>query len=124
MAKTILVIEDDDLNRYLLSYYLRENGYTVVEAASGAQGVEHARQIAVDLILLDLHLPRMDGFAVIRELHLDPRLRSVPVVAVTASAMAGDRERVLAQGFADYLEKPIDLPRLKAMLEAQLPSGR
>ena len=107
-AETILVIEDNEQNMYLTTFLLEKNGYEVVQARDGAEGIERAAEIPPALILLDIQLPGMDGFAVLDELRNDSTLDSVPIIAVTSHAMVGDRERILAAGCAGYIEKPID----------------
>ncbi len=104
----ILLIEDNEQNRYLLTFLLTNSGYEVVAAESGPLGIELAARTLPDLILLDIQLPGMDGYAVARALKSDPRLSAIPIVAVTSYAMAGDRQRVLASGAQGYIEKPIN----------------
>lgn len=104
----ILVIEDNPTNLQLVMYLLQAFGHVVRGAKDGPEGMEMARQAPPDLILLDIHMPRMDGYEVARRLHEDPDCRQVPVVAVTALAMVGDREKLLRSGFQGYISKPID----------------
>ena len=118
--KKILIVEDVEMNRDLLVQLL-EDRYQVVEAANGEQGLELARREQPDLILLDISLPEMDGYEVARRLRADPVLGRIPLIAVTAHAMAGDRQRTLEQGFDDYLAKPIDEEQLWAKIENHLP---
>ena len=106
--KTILLIEDNEQNRYLATFLLEKSGYEVVEARDGHTGIEKAKQLAPVLILLDIQLPNMDGYDVARELRKIPGLDRVPIVAVTSYAMVGDREKALAVGCAGYIEKPIN----------------
>ena len=106
--KKILIIEDNEQNLYLATFILEKNGYEVVQARDGQEGIELAGQVHPALILLDLQLPVLDGYAVARELRKNPSLASVPIVAVTSYAMVGDRERVLAAGCTGYIEKPIN----------------
>ena len=106
--KTILLIEDNEQNRYLATYLLEKNGYRVIEAVDGATGIEMARALKPDLILLDIQLPSMDGYQVARALRLEEALSQTPVVAVTSYAMGGDREKALEAGCTGYIEKPID----------------
>ncbi len=103
----ILIIEDNSQNRYLVTFLLEQRGHQVVQAENGPLGIELAQQLQPELILLDIQLPGMDGYAVARSLRQNPRLREVPIVAVTSYAMVGDRERVLAAGCSGYIEKPI-----------------
>jgi len=108
MKKTILVIEDNEKNLYLTTYLLEKHGYKVIPARDGRIGVDLADQVKPLLILLDIQLPEMDGYAVAEELRNNPSLDDVPIVAVTSYAMAGDRERILATGCQGYIEKPIN----------------
>lgn len=107
MKGKILLIEDNEKNRYLVSFLLKSHGYEVVEAVDGRSGIEIAIKTLPDLILLDIQLPGMDGYAVARELRQQDKLNNVPIVAVTSYAMTGDRARVLAAGCTGYIEKPI-----------------
>ena len=118
---TLLVIEDNAQNRYLAMFLLEQHGYQVVSAPDGQLGVETARKIAPDLILLDIQLPTMDGYAVARSLRAIPSLANTPIVAVTSYAMAGDREKCLAAGCNGYVEKPINPETFVAQIEAFLP---
>lgn len=108
MKRSILLIEDDERNRYLATFLLERSGYAVESAIDGPSGLDRARSLRPDLILLDIQLPGMDGYEVATRLKTDPVLRSIPIVAVTSYAMVGDRERALAAGCTGYLEKPID----------------
>jgi two-component system, cell cycle response regulator DivK len=108
MKARILIIEDNEQNRYMLTFLLEQHGHEVVPAESGSLGLELATKVRPDLILLDIQLPGMDGYAVARALKGDPGLKSIPIVAVTSYAMVGDRERVLATGAEGYIEKPIN----------------
>jgi CheY-like chemotaxis protein len=105
---TVLLIEDNEQNRYLATFLLENNGYAVVPAVNGPEGLELAARIQPALILLDIQLPGMDGYAVARALRADPSTRGIPIIAVTSYAMVGDREQALAAGCDDYIEKPID----------------
>ncbi len=124
MTTTILVIEDNPTNLYLVTFILEKCGYRVVPAHDGQSGIQLAREIAPDLILLDIQLPGMDGYAVARELRHDEELRRIPIVAVTSYAMAGDRERVLAAGCLGYIEKPINPGTFVTDIEQYLPAGK
>jgi len=104
----ILVIEDNEQNMYLTNFILEKNGYDVFQARDGLAGLQMVQQIKPDLILLDIQLPGMDGYAVAHELRQISALSSTPIVAVTSYAMAGDRERTIAAGCDGYLEKPIN----------------
>src|ERR1041384_2263983 len=107
MSHRILVIEDNSTNIYLMTYLLKAFGYAFYTASDGEEGLEIARCERPDLIICDLQLPKMDGYAVARALKGDPDLRAIPLIAVTAFAMVGDRDRVLATGFDGYIAKPI-----------------
>jgi CheY-like chemotaxis protein len=111
--KTILIADDKDSSRELIRALLERSGYRVQEAADGEQALEQARSGDPDLILLDLQMPRLDGFGVIRELRRDDRFRDKPVVALTAYAMHGDREKALSAGFTSYVTKPVNLMELR-----------
>jgi two-component system cell cycle response regulator DivK len=108
MKRPILLIEDNEQNRYLVTFLLEQHGYSVLSVADGRQGIEVARSLVPELILLDIQLPTMDGYAVARELRQNAALHQTPIVAVTSYAMAGDREKALAAGCTGYIEKPID----------------
>lgn len=106
--RRILLIEDNEQNRYLATFLLRARGWQVLAAEDGPAGIELARASDPALILLDIQLPQMDGYAVARALKADAALAAIPIVAVTSYAMAGDREAALAAGCDGYVEKPID----------------
>ncbi len=104
----ILLIEDNEQNRYLMEYLLRKNGFDVVSAGSGRQGIDLAQSLRPDAVLLDIQLPEMTGYQVVEELRRHKELDRVPIVAVTSYAMPGDREKALSSGADGYIEKPID----------------
>jgi CheY-like chemotaxis protein len=108
MRGKILIVEDNERNLYLATFLLERSGYEIVQARSGGEGIALAARIRPDLILLDMQLPEMDGYAVARALRQDATLKDVPIVAVTSYAMVGDRERTLAAGCNAYIEKPIN----------------
>jgi CheY-like chemotaxis protein len=108
----ILLVEDNELNRDMLTRRLARRGYDVEIARDGKEGLSMADTCSPDLILLDLSLPEMDGFEVLRHLKQDSRMKGIPVIALTAHALVTDRNRALAAGFDDYDIKPIELPRL------------
>jgi two-component system cell cycle response regulator DivK len=108
MSATILLIEDNPQNRYLTAFLLQQHGHIVIHAETGPSGLAKAAELRPDLILMDIQLPGMDGYAVTRALKADPQLRAIPVVAVTSYAMTGDREKCLSAGAEGYIEKPID----------------
>ncbi|MEX2583726.1 MAG: response regulator [Gemmatimonadota bacterium] len=120
MSRTILLIEDNVQNRYLTTYLLERSGYTVAAAEDGPSGIALAAAAAPDLILLDINVPVMDGYAVARKLRQLPETRRVPIVAVTSYAMAGDREKALAAGCDGYIEKPIDPETFVSEIEQML----
>lgn len=122
MKPKILVIEDNEQNLYLVTFMLEAHGYEVIQAQHGQQGIELAAQIEPDLILLDIQLPVMDGYAVAQELRKNLALNEVPIVAVTSYAMAGDRERTLAAGCTGYIEKPINPNTFITEVEQHLPN--
>jgi len=119
----ILIVEDNPANRELMAYILTAYGHTVRVAEDGLGGVDLARRLLPDLILSDVQLPDIGGFEVVRRLHDDALTKNIPLVAVTAMAMVGDRERVLAAGFDGYLAKPIDPESFVEQIEAYLPAG-
>ena len=116
----ILLVEDNAMNRDMLSRRLEKKGYQVVLAVDGQHGVEMAQAEAPDLILIDMSLPVLDGWEASRKLKSDSTTRLVPIIALTAHAMAGDRERALGAGCDEYDTKPIDFPRLLGKIEALL----
>ena len=125
MNCTILLIEDNEQNRYLAAFLLEQRGYRVVPAEDGPSGIALAQALAPELILLDIQLPLMDGYAVAQALRGVDALRSTPIVAVTSYAMAGDREKSLAAGCNGYIEKPINPETFVAEIERFLtpPAG-
>lgn len=120
MTDAILLIEDNEQNRYLATFLLEKNGYTVVSASDGPAGIRQAAALAPQLILLDIQLPSMDGYAVARKLRENPALDGTPIVAVTSYAMPGDREKVLASGCNGYIEKPINPETFVAEIEGYM----
>lgn len=118
--KRILIAEDDPASRELLRELLEARGYEVVEASDGREALKKIRQVKPDLVLLDVQMPLLDGFAVVRQIRHDPLLAALPVVALTAYAMRGDREKVLAEGFTAYLSKPVDAAALHSQIQQLL----
>lgn len=119
MAK-ILLVEDEEMNRDMLSRRLERRGHRVVIAVDGAQGMQLARSEAPDLILMDMSLPVLDGWEATRQLKAAPATQAIPILALTAHAMAGDREKALEAGCDDYDTKPIDFLRLLGKIQALL----
>lgn len=121
MSHRILLVEDVEDNRALARLLLETGGFTVVEAHNGAEAVALAKQQPFDLILMDLSLPVMDGWEAMRQVRAQPGMAKLPIVALTAHAMSGDRERVLAAGFDGYIAKPIEVRSFTADVAAFLP---
>ena len=116
----VLVVEDQRENLELMAYLLRHFGHEVLTAGDGSQGLETARRNQPDLLIIDVHMPVMDGLEMLAAVRGDPALAAIPAVGVTAMAMVGDRDRVLAAGFDGYLSKPIEPERFVAEIEAFL----
>jgi two-component system cell cycle response regulator DivK len=116
----ILLVEDNEMNRDMLSRRLRRKGYEIAVAADGRQGVTMAQNGSFDLILMDMSLPVLDGWEATRELRADQRTSKTPIIALTAHAMAGDREKAIDAGCDDYDSKPVEFPRLLEKIEAIL----
>jgi CheY-like chemotaxis protein len=116
----ILIADDRASSRELLRTVLERAGYDVIEAEDGEVAVERARTGSPDLILLDLQMPKLDGYGVLAALRADERFRTLPVLALTASAMSGDREKILESGFTDYLSKPAGPDKLRESVERLL----
>ncbi len=119
--KTVLYIEDNPHNRRLVRRTLQRRGYEMVEADNGVTGLEMVRELKPPLVLLDIGLPQMDGIEVVKHIKTDTELQQIPVIALTASAMRGDRERFLAAGCDDYLSKPIQVLELLQMVKQYYP---
>ena len=124
MKGNILVIEDNEQNLYLVRFILEKNGYQVHAAMDGQAGIDMAAQLKPDLILLDIQLPVMDGYAVAKNLSANPELSSIPIVAVTSHAMVGDRDKALEVGCKGYIEKPIDPDTFVQEVEFHLMKAR
>jgi CheY-like chemotaxis protein len=120
MSARILVIEDDLPSLELMTYLLQAFGHTSLSARDGEEGLEAVRREVPDLVLCDVHLPKIDGYEVARQLKGHPTLRTIPLVAVSASAMAHDRDQAQAAGFDGYLSKPIDPETFVQQVEAFL----
>jgi CheY-like chemotaxis protein len=121
MAK-ILIVEDNEMNRDMLSRRLVRRGYQIVMAVDGEEGIAMAKTESPDLVLMDMSLPVIDGWEATRRLKAEPSTRAIPVIGLTAHAMSGDREKVIAAGCDDYDTKPVELPRLLQKIEALLRS--
>jgi two-component system, cell cycle response regulator DivK len=124
MKRKILLIEDNEQNRYLATFLLEKHGFEIAQAYDGAMGIELAGSILPHLILLDIQLPIMDGYAVARELRNNPALTNIPIIAVTSYAMPGDREKSIAAGCNGYIEKPINPDTFTAEIEYYLEEVR
>lgn len=120
----ILLVEDNELNRDMLSRRLQKKGYDISIAVDGEQGVAMARADAPALILMDMSLPVIDGWEATRQLKALPQTRAIPIIALTAHALSGERERAFAAGCDEFDTKPIDLARLLAKIEALLAPNR
>ncbi len=116
----ILLVEDNDLNRDMLKRRLSRKSYEVLVAVNGAEGVDMAREHKPDLVLMDMSLPQVDGWEATRQLKADAATSHIPVIALTAHAMSGDRQKALAAGCDDYDTKPVDFKRLLGKMEALL----
>ena len=116
----ILLVEDNEMNRDMLSRRLKRRGYEVSIAVDGAEGVEMTSSEVPDLILMDMSLPVMDGWEATRNIKADPATKSIPVIALTAHAMSGDRQKALDAGCDDYDTKPIELSRLLSKIQTLL----
>ncbi|MCE0721759.1 MULTISPECIES: response regulator [Legionella] len=119
----ILIVEDNELNLDMLSRRLQRKGYEIMSAVDGEKGVSMAKAENPDLILMDLSLPVLDGYDATRQLKSDQKTNSIPIIALTAHAMVGDREKAVAAGCDDYEVKPIDLPRLLEKIERLVKTG-
>lgn len=120
MTHRVLLVEDNEMNRDMLSRRLRKKGYEVEMALDGAQGVEMARRGTYDIMLMDMSLPVIDGWEATRQLRAAPETRDIPIIALTAHAMAGDRDRAMEAGCSDYETKPVELDRLLQKMTALL----
>ncbi len=123
MKARVLVVEDNPANLSLMEYLLRAFGYTVLTAIDGVQGIELARREIPDVILMDLQMPKLNGFEAASQLKAHPALKRIPLVAVTAFAMVGDRDKILAQGFDGYIPKPITPETFVDQVQTFIPSN-
>ena len=120
MMSKLLLVEDNEMNRDMLSRRLRRRGYEVIIAVDGVEAVKMAQSEAPNLILMDMSLPVLDGWEATRQLKADPETQSIPIVALTAHAMSGDREKALEAGCDDYDTKPIEFSRLHEKIQTLL----
>ena len=120
MKKKVLIADDTDTGRELVRTVLEGSGLEVVEARDGVEAVELAHEHCPDLVILDLHMPRLDGFGVIRQLRSEDAFAATPIMALTASAMMGDKERAMEAGFSGYITKPIRLSALRSEIQRLL----
>lgn len=118
--KKLLVADDKATSRELIRIALEDYGYSITEAGDGIDALRHAREFDPDLIILDLHMPGLDGFGVVAELRRDRKFATTPIMALTASAMQGDYERAIAAGFDSYVSKPIKLADLRKEVQRLL----
>jgi len=116
MSLKILVVEDNDRNRRLLRILLRSKGYEIIEAATGEEAMNHLKNQKPDLILMDVQLPKMDGLELTQKIKSDKETADIPIIAVTAYAMKGDRERILKAGCDGYISKPIDTHKVPLLI--------
>jgi CheY-like chemotaxis protein len=123
-VKKLLLVEDNEMNRDMLSRRLVRRGYEVLLATDGEQGIAEATRHLPDLIIMDMSLPVLDGWESTRRLKEQPETKAIPVLALTAHAMSGERERALAAGCNDYDTKPVDFARLLVKIENLLPTSR
>jgi two-component system, cell cycle response regulator DivK len=123
-VKKLLLVEDNEMNRDMLSRRLVRRGYEVLLATDGEQGIAEATRHLPDLIIMDMSLPVLDGWESTRRLKEQPETKAIPVLALTAHAMSGERERALAAGCNDYDTKPVDFARLLVKIENLLPTPR
>lgn len=112
MSPKVLVVEDNDRNRRLVKIVLKAKGYEVIEAVTAEQAIVQLNNESIDIILMDIQLPEMDGLELAQNIKNDPNTKNIPIIALTAYAMKGDKERFLAAGCDDYISKPIDTQKL------------
>ena len=119
-GKKVLLVEDNHMNMVLVKEILTMNGYEIIEAGSGTDAIKSLALERPDIILMDLHLPGMDGITATRIIKADERNKAIPVLALTASAMRGDEDKILRQGFDGYVAKPIEIKKLLEAISASL----
>jgi len=120
MPDKILIVDDNEKNRKLLSIILEKTGYEIIEAENGEEAVVMAKEHIPALVLMDIQLPVMDGIQALKAIQADEKIRNIPVLAVTSYAMKGDRERLIGEGFADYVPKPINKDDLLRAIKTTL----
>ncbi|MDD5168815.1 MAG: response regulator [Syntrophales bacterium] len=120
MAKKVLIVEDNDKNRLLLRDILLYNGYEVIEATDGQEGIEEASRHLPDLVIMDIQMPVVDGFEARRILQESPVTKDLKVIALTAFAVNGDKERIMAAGFHGYIPKPFDTRKIAGLIDEVL----
>jgi CheY-like chemotaxis protein len=120
LSRTILIVEDNEMNRDMLSRRLQRRGFTTLIATDGAQGLEMARAERPDLVIMDMGLPVLDGWEVTRRLKASDETKGIPVIALTADALKGDREKALTAGCDEFATKPVDFTRLLTKMESLL----
>jgi two-component system cell cycle response regulator DivK len=123
-TKLILIVEDNEKNRKLVRDVLQFKGYATIETANAEEGIRLARERHPDLILLDIQLPGLNGIGALKILRGDPATARIPVIAVTASAMAHDQSRIMAAGFDDYQRKPLDIRQFVEVVTGRIEAGR
>jgi two-component system cell cycle response regulator DivK len=123
MSDTLLIIEDNEQNFYMMRFLLEKNGFEVIGAETGREGIEKALHYRPDAILLDIQLPEMDGYAVAEKLKRHESLQGIPIIAVTSYAMVGDREKILSAGATGYIEKPINPDTFVNEIKSHLKKG-
>ncbi len=123
MGYRILVIEDNEQNMYLMQFLLTAKDHVVIQAMNGEEGIARAQDSDPDIILLDIQLPGMDGYEIARVIRATPGLAEIPIIAVTSYAMAGDREKILAAGATDYIEKPINPATFTDQISVHFPAS-
>jgi CheY-like chemotaxis protein len=121
MKSKVMVIEDNEQNMYMITYLLESYSYEVIQSFNGIEGIKKAKEEKPDIILLDIQLPEMDGYNITREIKKNEELKNIPIIAVTAYAMMGDKEKAIDAGAIGYIEKPIDPDTFVSQMEAFLP---
>lgn len=120
----VLLVEDNYMNKVLVREILSLNGYEIIEAKSGTEALKMLTMVRPDIILMDIHLPEMDGFTATRIIKSDARNKFIPVLALTASAMKGEEEKILSHGFDGYIAKPIEVKKMLALISSNLASKK